>query len=112
MIKRGLQTIAFLACGGVLTGQNITPAELPALLAKTADRQKVISFVNASRSERLPLLLRLSTAPTPVNVDPHDLYVGLADAFGALKTTEAIPFLLTHIVLPRDELIYEDGERC
>jgi hypothetical protein len=34
-------------------------------------------------------------------VDKHKLYIGLADAFGEMKTREAIPFLIKNISLQR-----------
>ncbi len=94
-------TLPFLYVGIELWAQTVGQADLPRLLANEADRQSAISFVAASRAERLPLLLNLAKTP-PVDVDEHDLYVGLADAFGALKVTEAVPFLLRNIALRRD----------
>jgi hypothetical protein len=87
-----------------LSAQTISRADLPRLLANEADRQSAISFVAASRAERLPLLLNLAKSP-PLDVDEHDLYVGLADAFGALKVTEAVPFLLRNITLRREVVV-------
>ena len=94
-------TLLFLYGNIELSAQTVTQADLPRLLAKKSGSQRVISFVAASRAERLPLLLDLANT-TPPDVDEHDLYVGLADTFGALKATEAIPFLLRNIALRRD----------
>jgi len=78
--------------------------DLSRLLANEGGREKAISFVASSRAERIPLLLNL-TKTAPPDVDEHDLHVGLADAFGALKVTDAIPFLLLNITLRRDAFI-------
>jgi hypothetical protein len=79
-------------------------SNLSRLLTNEANREKAISFVASSRAERIPLLLNL-TKTAPRGIDEHDLHVGLADAFGALKVTDAIPFLLLNITLRRDAFI-------
>jgi hypothetical protein len=37
----------------------------------------------------------------PAQVDEYELFLGLADAFGRLKTEAAIPFLIKHINIQR-----------
>jgi len=105
MLKELLVAILSFLCGDmVLLAQTGDPADLAQLLASKAGTQRAISFVAASRAERVPLLLSLAKT-SPPDVDEHDLYVGLAYAFGALKVTEAIPFLLRRISIRTDELI-------
>jgi len=94
-----LANISLLCSGIVLSAQS--EVDLPRLLASEGGRQTAISFVNSSRAERVPFLLELARSPPP-EVDEHDLRVGLANAFGALKITEAVPFLLRNITLRRD----------
>jgi len=96
--------LPFLWGGTPLPGQIGGEVDLPRLLANEADRPRAISFVAASRVERVPLLLDLAKT-SPPDVDEHDLHVGLADAFGALKVTESIPFLLRNLTLRRDSVV-------
>jgi hypothetical protein len=95
--------LSALCSGGPLLGQA-AGQNLPGLLANEGDRQRAVSFVASSRAERVPLLLELAQT-TPPGVDEHDLHVGLADVFGALKVTEAIPFLLLNASLRREAII-------
>ena len=99
--------LGLILCSSAMSASLLTQnneQELALLLASKSERQKAIAFVAASRTSRVPLLLSLAKA-VPPNVDEHELQVGLADAFGALKVTEAIPFLLRHIALRREALV-------
>ena len=84
----------------VLLAQASSDAELARLLADETTRQSGISRIVSSGSSMVPLLVAWTQEP-PTHVDKHELFVGLADAFGQLKTREAIPFLVNNISLQR-----------
>jgi hypothetical protein len=84
----------------IVAAQDTSDQELALLLAHTSTRQNAVSKVLASGRDKVPLLLRW-TQNTPPQVDKYELYIGLADAFGQLKTKEAIPFLIKNIGLSR-----------
>jgi hypothetical protein len=83
-----------------LSGQTIANAELARLLADPAKREDAIAQVRADKVGKLPLLLWWTKTP-PNAVDKAQLSVGLADAFRQLKTTQAIPFLISNLGLRR-----------
>jgi hypothetical protein len=100
MVNRLLVVALLLCSGGPALAQSQDEMALARRLANEADRKNAISFVAASKTRTVPLLLSLTKMSVP-GVDEHDLQVGLADAFGALKIREAIPFLLLNIDLRR-----------
>ncbi len=70
------------------------------MLANGSTRVATVASLAASGKSRVPLLISWTLNPPP-QVDKSELYVGLADAFGQLKATEAIPFLISNISLNR-----------
>jgi hypothetical protein len=69
-------------------------------LASDGQRQAAIELIQASGSTKLPLLLSWTEKP-PEGLDPYEFTVGLAEAFGKMKTKEAIPFLVRHVGIRR-----------
>ena len=82
------------------SAQNPNARELARQLADDSARATAVARIVASGSKTVPLLLSLSKKP-PAQVNPYALSIGLADAFGQLKTKEAIPFLIKNISLQR-----------
>lgn len=72
-------------------------------LAGDGTRENAVAKIVARGSSVVPLLLSWTRKP-PADVNEHDLNVGLADAFGRLKTKEAIPFLIKNISMKRGAL--------
>src|SRR5215469_3958287 len=93
--------ICAMRCMG-LSAQQPTLKELAGLVADENTRQQVVSFVSASRRERIPLLMELTADSFPES-DSYSLQIGLAEIFGELKVGESIPFLERHLILQRGE---------
>jgi len=74
--------------------------DLARSLADPGTRQGAIAIILASGNSKVRLLLSWSRNP-PSEVDETELDVGLAQAFGQLRTKEAIPFLIKNINLKR-----------
>jgi YD repeat-containing protein len=88
------------ALGGV--AQEPSNDELARLLAAPTARDSPINALRNSASDRIPLLLSWTTTPPRgLGISQEELYIGLADAFGALKVSSAIPFLIKYIGLTR-----------
>jgi hypothetical protein len=78
-------------------------AELARLLAHAETQKQAIAQIVAARDSRVPELLSW-TRNTPSGLNPlelHELNIGMAVAFGQLKTKEAIPFLIRNLTLNR-----------
>lgn len=89
---------------GLVGGQAASDLELAKRLADPEKRQPAVEEVIASGNARVRLLLSWARhSPAGLGNYPGEssLKVGLADIFGALKTREAIPFLIENIDLPR-----------
>jgi hypothetical protein len=84
----------------IAVAQEANDRELARLLANETTRSRAVSRILASGSAKIPLLLSW-TKTAPTQVDEYQLYVGLADVFGQLRTTQAIPFLIKNIQLSR-----------
>src|ERR1051325_10175485 len=92
---------AVFAAGGCVA-QEPSNDELARLLAAPTSRDTAINALRNSASDRIPLLLSWTTAtPRGLGISQEELYIGLADAFGALKVSSAIPFLIKYIGLTR-----------
>src|SRR5271166_1492561 len=78
------------------SAQDLSNEKLAHLLANDSTRSSAVAEILASGNAKAPLLLEWTQKP-PAQVDQHGLYIGLADAFGQLKTKEAIPFLIKNI---------------
>jgi hypothetical protein len=87
--------VTFLLCR-VSNGAEIADLDLARMLANTETRQRAIQLIAAAPSTKLPLLIAWSLRP-PAHMDEFNLRVGLMDAFGELKSKEAIPFLVKNI---------------
>jgi len=69
---------------------------LAASLANDRTRQTAIASIVASGRGKVPLLLSWAKNP-PKDLGDCGFYTGLADAFGELRTNEAISFLVKNI---------------
>ena len=84
----------------VALAQNRRDEELARLLADIKTRQKAVAGIVASPEGQVSVLLSWSEKP-PRQVNESELYVGMAEVFGQLKTKAAIPFLIKNISLQR-----------
>ncbi len=84
----------------VAATQDVSDLDLARQLATESTRRSAVARIVASRRDKVPLLLSWTRNP-PANVDEHELSIGLADAFGQLKTKEAIPYLIKNIGIER-----------
>lgn len=98
---RALLTIAGLSCIAASAQDGL---QIARELANESTRKSAVAKVVASGVNTVPILLSLSQSPPP-EVNEYDLARGLADAFGQLKTKEAIPFLITHLSLERGRFV-------
>jgi len=69
-------------------------------LADANTRGQAVASVVALGSAKVPILLSWTRKP-PARVDVYELNIGLADAFGEMKTRDAIPFLVNNIGIDR-----------
>jgi hypothetical protein len=90
---------ALAGCMSV-SGQGVSDEELARFLANRETRKSAVEAILTSTSDRGPLLLSWIQTP-PALVDRGELYIGLADAFGQLRTRGAIPFLVKYIGMQR-----------
>jgi hypothetical protein len=74
--------------------------DLATRLATPELRDGAVKEIAAAGGRDLPLLLKWSETP-PRGVEEWALRVGLADAFGALRAKDAIPFLIKNVGLER-----------
>jgi hypothetical protein len=110
MTLKGLMVIAMLAGYSLPIAALMSCAraasqvygehELASMLARERTRRRAIAEIRDSGGAKIPLLLSWALTP-PADVDGDDLKVGLADAFGQLKVSKAIPFLIGNICLRR-----------
>jgi len=84
-----------LVCG-VAVAQKTSDLELARRLSDGSTRQSAIAEILASRDSKIRLLLSWIRKP-PSQINTWELDVGLMDAFGELKSKEAIPFLIKNI---------------
>lgn len=89
-----------IAAGSIAAAQSTSDLDLARRLASQDGRPAAEAEIVASGAARTPMLLGWSKRP-PAGVDPTELFIGLADIFGELKTKEAIPFLIQNISLGR-----------
>jgi predicted benzoate:H+ symporter BenE len=85
---------------GADSDSNARDRALAESLANESTRQHAITSLVASGSSKVPILLAWTTTP-PKGVLLCSLYDGLADAFGEMKTKEAVPFLIKNIGIYR-----------
>src|ERR1700722_2581682 len=91
--------LASIGCLSVCA-QGVRDEDLARMLADPSTRTDALASVAASGQSKEPLLLSWVLSP-PVGVDSFELSIGLADAFGQLRTKEAIPFLIKNISIQR-----------
>ncbi|HWC99406.1 MAG TPA: hypothetical protein VG456_21755 [Candidatus Sulfopaludibacter sp.] len=86
-----------------LPGQQARDIDLAHQLASETTQKAAADALAASGQEKVPLLLEwIKTPPFPLDdVQLTTFDAGLADAFGALKVKEAIPFLTRNITIRR-----------
>jgi HEAT repeat protein len=87
-----------IRCG--MSAQVRGDRDLASLLANESTRREAVTKIVAAGSGKVSLLLSWARNP-PADLNQHELYIGLADAFGQLRTKEAIPFLIKQIGLNR-----------
>lgn len=97
--------IALILASSSVSAAQQKDLELAYRLANPGTRKAAVATLQNSGVEKLPLLLSWTQRP-PSTVDKGELYIGLADAFGALKAEKAIPFLINQIGL--NEFPYTD----
>jgi hypothetical protein len=95
MLKSFVVAAIALASFRPVLSQETSRLHLAHLLTSDESREGAIHNIAASS---LPQLLSLAADP-PAQVEKYQLYLGLAEAFGKLRATEAIPFLIRHITL-------------
>jgi len=84
------------AVARIAAAQAFNDPELARMLSDGRTREAAVASIVAAGAARVPSLLSWTRTP-PRGVDRTELYVGMAEAFGALRTKEAIPFLVQHI---------------
>jgi len=92
--------IALVLSCAVASAMNAHDRSLARRLADPKARQSAVNEVEKAGSKKIPLLLSWTRHP-PARVNALSLNIGLADAFGALKAKEAVPFLIKNISLDR-----------
>ncbi len=95
MLKSFVVATIALASFRPALSQETSRLHLAHSLASDKTREEAIHNVTASS---VPLLLSLAANP-PAQVEKYQLYLGLAEAFGKLRRTEAIPFLIRNITM-------------
>lgn len=89
--------VAAIAAGLITTPQQGKAyEELARRLADVVYRREAVAQIVAAPSLYVPVLLSWSKNP-PSGVPQVELYFGMAQVFGELKTKEAIPFLIKNI---------------
>jgi hypothetical protein len=88
--------IVMTAMALVATSQPLDDLELARMLSDGRTREAAVAKIVATGVTKVPVLLSWTRVP-PTGVDRIELYVGVAEAFGALKAKEAVPFLITNI---------------
>jgi hypothetical protein len=92
--------VAMLVGHELAVAQTVPDLELARLLADGKTREYTVARIASMGIEKIPLLLSWTRKP-PSGLLESELNVGLADVFGRLRTTEAIPFLIKNIALER-----------
>jgi hypothetical protein len=91
----------FAPAEAVLLAHESSDLALARSLANAATQEKTVEGLVASRGQRLALLLSWTENPPPeMNVlEQAELDAAMAEVFGRLRTTAAIPFLIRKISL-------------
>jgi hypothetical protein len=96
-------SILFLVVTGVTStasAQNVRDVDLARRLADPGTRADAIAGIVTSEPGNIQRLLSFGEAPPP-HLNRTELFIGLAELFGQLRTKEAIPFLIKNISLAR-----------
>jgi hypothetical protein len=96
-IRFSLLTCFMIAATVPLGGQAVDVARG---LASPKARQATIRQIESSKLPNASVLLGWADQP-PAGLDNKQLFLGLAELFGKLKTREAIPFLIRNISLSK-----------
>lgn len=102
-LGRVLFSVLFVLLGSNVPAQYRNDLTLARGLADPLKRTEAVTFVSSSGNAPLRLLLSWTVKP-PEGVDPFELKIGLAEAFGRMRALEAIPFLVKNISLDRTGL--------
>ena len=96
--------ILFVLTGAVASARHASDQALARRLADPNTRESAVAEVVSSGNRKVPLLLSWTRKP-PAGIgnsyEQYQLYVGLADVFGELRTEAAIPFLIKYIGIDR-----------
>lgn len=98
-----LLALLFVLPGSNVWAQSWNEMTLARGLADPLKRDAAVKFVSSHRNAPLQLILSWTVTP-PDGVDPFELKIGLAEAFGRMRTIEAIPFLVKNISMDRTGL--------
>lgn len=98
MIKPPIVALVTLTSLSPIVAQEVGRLQLAHLLASDKTREETVAGLSNSGRDRVPLLLSLAASP-PAHLERYQLNLGLSEAFGKLRTTEAIPFLIKNINL-------------
>jgi hypothetical protein len=103
MLTRQLALLAMAAIPMVTLAQETPDIDLARQLASEHSQKAAVEAIAASGRDKVALLLTwIKKPPIPLDVIQLTIFqAGLADAFGALKAKEAIPFLMDNITLIR-----------
>ena len=93
--------IGILFVGQMGFSQSPGDLTLARQLATESERQEAVEKIATSEPGRIPLLLSWTRTP-PTSVQRTELFIGLANVFGRLRTTQAIPFLVANISLHKE----------
>ena len=96
---RALGIAALLLTCAVAMAEDSKDRQLASQLAEPNSRKRAVAaLVASSTTSNIALLLQWTRTP-PRGVDQVELDIGLAEAFGELRTEDAIPFLIRNISL-------------
>jgi hypothetical protein len=98
---RALIIVTFVC--GMATAQRNDDTELARMLSNPDSRQRAIEEILARPDSKIPMLLSWTRKP-PSQVNEFGLSIGLIDAFGEMKSKEAIPFLIKNISRQRSQI--------
>ena len=84
----------------IAAAQGVHDLDLARRLASQDTRTAAAAEIVAFGATKTPVLLGWAEKP-PASLNRTELFIGLADVFGELKTKEAIPFLIQNISLGR-----------
>jgi hypothetical protein len=98
-----MKTTILIACI-ISTLQAGGNEELARRLANGRTREQAVAEIQTSGASSVPVLLKWAQKPPP-KIDEYDLDIGLAEVFGQLRVTAAIPFLVSRLGLQNPRFV-------